>query len=414
MSADIKHFENIIKRRKDFPSLNREHNGIPLAYFDGPGGTQIPQAVIDSIVNYYKNSNSNTHGFFITTNETDAVIAGARKAMAEFLNAEGGHTISFGANMTSLNFSLSKGIARYLQPGDEILITQLDHEANRGPWLSLRENGIIVREVKLKADGRLDYDDFKEKINEDTRLVALGMASNALGTVNDIKQIRELTYKTGAWLLVDAVHYAPHFPIDVQKLGVDFLLCSVYKFYGPHVGVLYSKEGMLDMLQTDRLRTQEQHAPFSIETGTQNHAAFSGVSAAVDFIASFGEGKERRDRIVSSMQKIGEYEHYLAVMLYEGLLKIPGIKIYGPDFSSTHRAPTISFSLEGKNPVEVCTALGEKAICAWDGHFYALRAIEVLGLLEKGGVTRVGVSLYNTVDEVNRFLDNVKKIASAH
>lgn len=397
-------FKNIIERRKDFPSLKRTVNDVQLAYLDGPGGTQVPKQVIDAMVSYYENSNSNTHGYFATTKETDKVIEEARNAMKDFLVAESINEISFGQNMTTLNFSLSNAIGRLLNPGDEILITQLDHEANRGPWLNLRENGIIVREIKIKNDCTLDYDDLKEKLNERTRLVAVGIASNAFGTVNDIPLIRELTYKSGAWLMVDAVHYAPHFPIDVKALGVDFLICSAYKFYGPHVGILYAKEGLLDQLQPDRLRTQDQRAPNRIETGTLNHAALAGVKAAVDYISSIGTGKNKREKLVTAMERIHQYEFHLAALLYDGLKETAGVTVYGLSFESTQRAPTISFTLEGYDPVEVCTYLGEKGICAWDGNFYAIRPVEVLGLLEQGGLTRAGISLYNTEEDIKRFI----------
>lgn len=247
--------------RKDFPSLKRTYNNLPLAYFDGPGGTQIPKQVIDAIVNYYERCNTNTHGYFITSHETDQVIDQARDRMAAFLNAPSADCISFGANMTTLSYSLSKALLRMYKPGDEIVITELDHEANRAPWLSMKDHGIIIREVVLKNDGTLDYQDFKSKINNNTKLVAMGMASNALGTVNDIGPVRQWTKEVDANLLLDAVHYAPHFSIDVQMLDVDFLLCSAYKFYGPHVGILYSKNGLLDKLPTDCLRTQDQNAP---------------------------------------------------------------------------------------------------------------------------------------------------------
>src|SRR6478609_150261 len=264
--------------RSLFPSLQRLHNTQPLIYFDGPGGTQVPQSVIDAISNYYKRSNSNTHGEFITTNETDQIIRDMRYAVAALLGAENPETISIGQNMTTLNFALARGIARFLQPGDEVLITQLDHEGNRGPWLMLREFGMIVREVKVLPNGTLDYEDFAAKANERTRVIAMGLASNALGTVNNVKLGRELAYRSGAWLVLDAVAYAPHFEINVQELGCDFLLCSAYKFYGPHIGLLYSRPGLLDRLNTDRLRTAGQMAPDKIETGTLNHAAIAGVT----------------------------------------------------------------------------------------------------------------------------------------
>ena len=396
--------------RADFPSLRRLHHSQPLTYFDGPGGTQVPRSVIDAISSYYTTCNSNTHGCFITTRESDTMIQSTREAIAAFLNAPSTRCISIGANMTTLNFSLSKAVGRSLTKGDEVVITQLDHEANRGPWLALKEHGIVVREVSLKTDGTLDYDDMAAKINKRTRLLAMGLASNALGTVNDVARARELTAKVGAWLLLDAVHFAPHFSIDALALDTDFLLCSAYKFYGPHVGILYSREGLLDRLEPDRLMTQDQQAPFRIETGTLNHAAISGVKAAIEYIADLGVGQDLRSRLVSAFRTIGEHERSLAERLYEDLSSIRGITIYGPPFGSHLRAPTVSFTTRSKRAEEVCTQLGERGFCTWDGHFYAHRAIEVLGLLDRGGVTRVGISLYSTQDEVTRLIEEMKTI----
>ncbi len=398
--------------RQQFPALQRLYNGKPLVFLDGPAGTQVPQMTIDAISDYYKTSNANTHGQFITTHETDTMMEATRDSLAVFLGAEDGHTISFGQNMTTLNFSLSRAIARVLQPGDEILITQLDHEANRGPWLALRERGIVVREVRLRQDGVLDYDDFANKINERTRLVAMGYASNILGTVNDVHLIRELTYKVGAWLLLDAVHYAPHLPMNVQEIGCDFLLCSAYKFYGPHVGILYTRPGLLDRLPTDRLRTAYQHAPYSIETGTLNHAAIAGVQAAVQFIASLGKGASLREQLQSAMQNISVYERTMVQKLYNGLVKLKGIKIYGQGVDDISlRAPTLAVEVEGKRPEEICRMLAKHNICAWDGHFYAIRATEVLGLLEKGGVTRLGISVYTNEQEIDYTLEIFSALA---
>ncbi len=396
--------------RSQFPSLKRKPNNFPIIFLDGPGGTQVPDRVVNAISDYYKTSNANTHGEFITTHETDVVIAAMRTSMAALLGAENASTISIGQNMTTLNFALARGIARLLKPGDEVLITQLDHEGNRGPWLMLRDFGIKVREVKLLPDGQLDYDDFALKINENTRVVAMGMAANSIGTVNNVQKARELVYKHSAWLVLDAVHYAPHFSIDVQKLGCDFLLCSAYKFYGPHIGILYSRPGLLDRIPTDRLRTAGQTAPDSIETGTLNHAAIAGVTAAVDFLASLGNGTTLRERLVNAYQNIGEHERKLAIQLYEGLKKITGVKVIGQDFSSAHRAPTVSFTLEGKTPQQVCAHLATKNICAWDGNFYAIRAIEILGLLERGGVTRLGISVYNTSDDIESTLQQLRNL----
>jgi cysteine desulfurase family protein (TIGR01976 family) len=397
--------------RAQFPSLQRKHNNQPMVFLDGPAGTQVPQQVIDSITHYYKNSNANSHGTFITTNETDQVIHHMRTCMADLLGAESENSISIGQNMTTLNFALARAISRLLKPGDEVLITQLDHEANRGPWLTLRDVGVKVREVRLLPNGVLDYEDFTNKINENTRLVCMGMSANSIGTVNNFKFARELTYRYNAWLLLDAVHYAPHFSIDVQDIGCDFLLCSAYKFYGPHVGILYTKPGLLDRLPTDRLRTAGQTAPDAIETGTLNHAAIAGVAAAVEFLAGVGNGNTRREKIVNAYHKISTHEFVLASKLYEGLKAIPGVTMIGQDFSSNSRTPTLSFTMEGKTPTQVCEQLAKKNICAWDGHFYAIRAIESLGLLERGGVTRMGISIYNTVEEIDFTLAEVASIS---
>ena len=397
--------------REKFPSLHRMHNSFPMIFFDGPGGTQMPGEVIDAISDYYKTSNSNTHGEFITTRETDDMIRNARETIAVFLGAEGEETISFGQNMTSLNFSLAHGIGRILQAGDEILITQLDHEANRGPWLMLREYGIIVREIALLQNGQLDYEDLSKKINERTRLVAMGWASNALGTVNDVKRVRQLCYQYNAWLMLDAVAYAPHFAINVKETGCDFLICSAYKFYGPHMGILYSRPGLLNQIQTDRLITIEQRAPYCIETGTLNHAAIAGITAAIRFIASHGKGNNLRESLEDAYKQLGEHERGLAIRLWNGLKKTPGISLIGQNFDSEHRSPTVSFTMEDKTPAEVCAHLAKKNICAWDGHFYAIRAIQVLGLLEKGGVTRLGISFYNTQEEIDITLAEIKSLA---
>ncbi len=394
----------------DFPSLRREHNGRPLVYLDGPAGSQLPQSVIDAISNYYVTSNANTHGLFVTTHETDELMANVRTKMANFLGAEGPDTISFGQNMTTLCYSLSRAIGRTLKAGDEVLITQLDHEANRGPWLSLQELGATVQEVEMLPQGILDYDDFEKKVSDRTKVIAIGYASNLTGTVNDIKWARKLADKVGATLIVDAVHYAPHFPIDVINLGCEFLFCSAYKFYGPHVGILYSKPGALERLPTDRLITQDQGAPYLIETGTLNHAAFAGAGAAIDYIESFGEGDIPRDRLVSAMTAISHHEHTLGKQLFSKLSEIDGVDIRGLGFSEMNRTPTLSFYKEGITAEEVCKRLGERSICGWDGHFYAQRAVEKMGLLEKGGVTRLGISIYTTEEEIDYTVEVIREI----
>jgi len=403
-------FDNALIRLQ-FPALSRTDRGHTLAYFDGPGGSQVPQCVIEAISEYYRMRNANTHGAFITSRESDQMMDDARRTVATFLNAPSPDTISFGANMTSLNFMLSRAIGRMLVPGDEVLITQLDHEANRGPWLALRESGIEVREVRMLASGSLDYEDFSDKINERTRLVALGWASNALGTVNDIPLARKLTQDVGALLLVDAVHFAPHFAIDVMEHAVDFLLCSAYKFYGPHVGILYSRPNLLDQLQTDRLLTQDARAPYRIETGTLNHAAIAGVKAAVDFIASLGDGSTARERVVSAMESISDHEKVLANRLYDALKRNSKADIFGPGFH-VQRAPTVSFTLDGISPNQVATQLAEQGILVWDGDFYAARAVEILGLSTRGGLVRVGMSVYTAPEEVDRLIEEIERISA--
>ncbi len=278
------------RSRMDFPALLRPREGVELAFLDGPGGTQVPTAVIEAIGDLYASCNVNTHGNFPPSRELDRRMQIARETLATFLGAASAECISFGQNMTTLCFALSAAIGRILKAGDEVLITQLDHEANRGPWLRLEERGAVIREVRLKESGVLDAEDMAAKICARTRIFALGASSNALGTVNDIALARRLTREVGALLVVDAVHYAPHFPLDVKAMDPDFLLCSGYKFYGPHVGVLYSRPGALERLPIDRLSVQDPAAPYRIETGTLNHAAIDGLRAAVEYLAGWGAG----------------------------------------------------------------------------------------------------------------------------
>lgn len=391
--------------RKHFPSLFRKQGDKDVIFLDGPAGTQVPTQVMDAITEYYVRSNSNTHGFFRNTIETDEIILDARKHAAEFLGAEGPETISFGQNMTTLAYFLSYGFGRILKPGDEVIITQLDHEANRGPWLILEERGIKVVETNITMEGILDLEDFQSKLNSRTRLVAVGCASNALGTINDFAKIRKMTSEYDAKLILDAVHYAPHFPINVQEWQCDFLLCSAYKFYGPHVGILYSKPGELDQLPVDSLRTQDQVPPYKIETGTLNHAALAGVTAAVKFIKNIANEESSQD----AMDALAKHERVLLEKLYNGLSEIDAVKIQGPGLDYP-RTPTVVFTHENYRPEKVCELLGEEGIFAWDGHFYGIRPIEVLGLLDKGGVTRLGISMYTTEEEIEKTISTIAKI----
>jgi cysteine desulfurase family protein (TIGR01976 family) len=367
---------------------------------------------VDAIADVYASCNVNTHGNFAASREVDRRMEVARSVVATFLGAANGSCISFGQSMTTLCFNLSTAIGRTLAKGDEVLITQLDHEGNRSPWLMLKERGVVVREVRLMESGELDPADMAAKITPRTKLFAIGASANSLGTVNDIALARRLTREVGALLVVDAVHYAPHFPIDVHALGMDFLLCSGYKFYGPHVGVLYSRPGALDQLPTDRLSVQDPAAPYRIETGTLNHAAIDGVRAAVEYIASWGNGAALRERVVDAMTHISKYEHELASFYHDAVRRIPGVRVWGPDFAPGRlRAPTVSFSHDKVTAAQIAVSVGKQGICVWDGDFYAARPIEVLGLAERGGLLRTGISMYNTRDELSRLLAGIEELS---
>ena len=396
--------------RKQFPSLSRLVNNNKIIYLDGPAGTQVPQNVIDGVSDYYKTSNANVHGEFITSKETNKIMDSTRTKAASLLGAESASCISIGQNMTSLCFSLTHAFSKTFSAGDEVVITELDHEANRGPWKILEDVGVIIKEVNLLDDGTLDYEDFENKITNKTVLVAMGMSSNAIGTLNDFKRIRNFIKNKKCYFLLDAVHYAPHFSIDVKEFGCDFLLCSAYKFYGPHIGILYSKPSLLDKLDTDNLMVQNQNSPYKIETGTLNHAACNGVSKAIDFISTLGEGNTYRDKLVDAYKKLGAHEYKLASLLYKKLNTMEKITVIGKDFSNKKRTPTVSFTHKHKTPNEICKILGENNICAWAGHFYALKAIQKLKLEKIGGVTRLGICVYNTEEEIRKTIDLISKI----
>ena len=399
------------KTRDYFPSLNRVNSSNQqIIYLDGPGGTQVPIQVIEAISQYYLRSNANTHGEFITSQETDLVMDDLRFKVSVMLGAESPNTISIGQNMTTLNYSLARALSRKFKEDDEVIVTELDHEANRGPWMILKEVGVKIIEVNLMQNGTLDYSDFKSKINDKTVMVCMGMSSNALGTLNSFNKVKEYLKDRKCLFLLDAVHYAPHFSIDVKDLTCDFMLCSAYKFYGPHISFLYSKPGVLQELNPDRLVVQDQEAPYIIETGTLNHAACSGVSAAIDFISSLGQGSTYREKLESAYLQISDHEFSLAKHLYESLEGFNKTTVIGPDFSTRERTPTVSFVHSEYSPQEVCALLAKQNICAWHGHFYALKAIQQLGLESRGGVTRLGISLYNTRKEIDRVIEVIKSI----
>tara|TARA_Y100000022_G_C13233727_1_gene368729 strand:- start:82 stop:1296 length:1215 start_codon:yes stop_codon:yes gene_type:complete len=402
---------NSEKTREYFPSLNRVNaSNQQIIYLDGPGGTQVPIQVIEAISQYYLRSNANTHGEFITSKETDSIMDDLRFKVAAMLGAKSPNSISIGQNMTTLNYSLARALSKKFKEGDEVIVTELDHEANRGPWMILKEVGVKIIEVKLMQNGTLDYTDFKNKINEKTVMVCMGMSSNALGTLNNFKKVKEYLKGRDCFFLLDAVHYAPHFSIDVEKLDCDFMLCSAYKFYGPHISFLYSRPGVLQSLDPDRLVVQDQEAPYIIETGTLNHASCAGVSAAIDFISTLGQGESYREKLESAYLQISDHEFNLAKYLYESLDGFDKTTVIGPDFSSRERTPTVSFVHSDCSPQEVCAFLAKHNICAWDGHFYALKAIQQLGLESKGGVTRLGISLYNTKNEIDTVVEAIKAI----
>ncbi|NMP21803.1 cysteine desulfurase-like protein [Sulfobacillus harzensis] len=401
--------------RHEFPSLQRTGpDNLPLVFLDGPGGSQVPASVITAITNYYLNHNANTHGQYATSRESDAVILAARTAMAAMLGAEDPSCISFGQNMTTLNFFLSQAIGRTLNPGDEIIVTELDHDANVAPWLELEERGVIIKHVPVLPSAELDLDAFRALISDRTRVIAVGWASNAVGTVNPLVQIAEWAHEAQALLVVDAVHWAPHGLIDVSPLKPDALLCSAYKFFGPHVGVLYTRPGLLATLPTLRVRPQMPEAPERIETGTLNHAALEGVVAAVDFIAAFADDPDEslRTRIRQAMAHVYHYEHELASKLYRGLGAIPDVRVWGPPVGAQDRAPTISFTVRDRSSIEVAHALGERGILAWDGDFYAVTLVDRLGLRAQGGLVRLGLAPYNTRVEIERTLNTIEDIVT--
>lgn len=396
-----------------FPALSEEVAGRPAAYLDGPGGTQVPQQVIDAIGAYLAHSNANTHGGFLTSRRTDVTIAAAHAAMADLLGCAPHETV-FGANMTTLTFAVSRAIGRELGPGDEIVVTRLDHDANVAPWRALEERGVTIREVDVDVeDCTLDWADFEAKMSSRTRVVAIGYASNAVGTINDVARAVALARSVGALSYVDAVHYAPHGPLDVAALGCDFLACSVYKFFGPHVGVLYGKAEHLERLHPYKVRPASNASPERWMTGTQNHECLAGVTAAVDYLASLGAGPDRRAALVSAMTTIKEYERGLSERLVGGLLQVPGLSFYGIRDAERFdgRTPTVSFRLAGRTPRAVAEALGERGIFVWDGNYYALNLSERLGVEPAGGMVRVGLAHYNTAEEVDYLLATLGELA---
>src|SRR5579863_5787674 len=403
--------------RSQFPSVAQSVNGQPAVFFDGPGGTQVPQRVIDAISDYLKHDNANTAGAYATSRRTDSMIAGARSAMADFLGCDADEIV-FGPNMTSLTFAISRSIGRALGPGDEIVLTHLDHDANISPWRALEELGVSIRMAEIhEHDCTLDIDDLARKITDRTKLVAVGYASNAVGTINDVKRIIRLAHDRGAIAYIDAVHYAPHGPLDVRALDCDFLVCSTYKFFGPHMGVLYGKREHLNRLEPYKVRANTNAIPNRWEWGTLNHECIAGITACVDYLADLGRHANpsvstRRTALLAAYDAIQKHERGLMERLIRGLLAIPGLKLYGitDPAQFDHRCPTIAVRSKNHTPLELAIRLGERGFFTWDGNYYALNLTERLDVEKDGGFLRIGLAHYNTAEEVERLLAALRDI----
>ncbi|MEY2563186.1 MAG: hypothetical protein QOH88_1379 [Verrucomicrobiota bacterium] len=407
-------FASLEEIRRCFPALERRQNNRPVAYFDGPGGTQVPRAVVEAMTDYLFHHNANTHWAYPSSAETDAIIENARQALADFLGASPDE-IAFGANMTTLTFHLGRALGRRYHPGDEIVITELDHHANVAPWRALeQERGVVVRLARMiPATGQLDWDHFAQQVNARTRLVAIGAASNALGTITDVRRAAAMAHAVGAQIFVDAVHYAPHALIDVREMDCDFLSCSAYKFYGPHIGVLYGKRDLLSALDFPKLLPAPDNAPERAETGTQNHEGIAGAGAAVDFLASLaGNGGARRERLRKTFAALHERGRELLTQLWDGLSRIDGVSLYGPT-PDQPRTPTLAFNVDGVSSTDVSIKLADLGVFTSNGDFYATTIIERLGHATDG-VVRAGCSCYTTSVEVERLIEAVRAVANSH
>ena len=405
--------------RAQFPSLQLQVNGYPAAFLDGPAGTQVPKQVMDAVQSYFLNSNANTCGAFATSRSNDAIIASARAAMADFFNCDKDEIV-FGQNMTTITFALSRAIGRELNSGDEIVVTTLDHDANVAPWRALAERGVVIRQVGIReSDCTLDLEDLKKKITAKTKLVAVGYASNAVGTINPVAEITKLAHAAGALMFIDAVHYAPHGPIDVRALDCDFLVCSPYKFFGPHMGTLYGRREHLLRFRPYKVRPAPDSLPDRWETGTQVQELIAGIGAAVDYLAELGRrcdptAKDRRSALLAAYCATRQHEMALLSRLVQGLLAIPGLRFFGiSDPKQFHqRCSTVSLRLTNYTPTEIATFLGERGIFTWDGNYYALNLTERLGVEAIGGLLRIGLVHYNTLEEVDRLLAALQDIAA--
>ena len=409
--------------RRQFPALERIHNGYPVAYFDGAGGTQTPRPVVDAVADYLLNHNANTHWEYPSSHETDAIIESARHAFADFLNASA-NEIVFGPNTTTMIYHLSRALGRSLGPGDEIVITELEHHANVAPWQALEiERGVRLNICQMDPEsGQLDWNDFERLVTKKTRVVSFGAGCNALGTVNDYRRAVEMAHSVGALALVDAVHYAPYFLCDVKAADCDFLTCSAYKFYGPHVSVFYGKKDLLESIDFPKLEPAPNTAPERAEMGTQSHEGIAGAAAAVDFYASLVGGKgvppvnlaqdaraTRREQLQSAFSGLRAHSSAQVQHLWESLTKISGVRLYGPP-PDVDRTPTVSFIVKDVPSTEVARRLAERGLFASHGDFYAQTVIERLGLAPEG-LVRVGCACYTSDEEVERLIEAVKEIS---
>ena len=396
---------NVDDIRSHFPALQRVHNGKPVAYFDGPGGTQVPRVVAEAMTAYLFEHNANTHWSYPTSIETDAILFASREAVGDLLGCSAREVV-FGANMTTLTFHLSRTLGRTWEAGDEVVITELDHHANVAPWRALeRERGVVIRVAKMIAEsGQLDYEHLASVVGPKTKLVAVGGASNAIGTVNDLERVRAIA--KDALLFVDAVHLAPHELVDVRRIGCDFLACSSYKFYGPHAGILFARRELLESLPFPKLEPAPDSAPERAETGTQNHEAIAAIGAVIDFLASLsGTSGSRRERLSATYAELHSRGHVLTRGLWDGLSSIDGVRLYGPD-PTQKRTPTVGFTVTGVDCDAVVRHLAEQAVFASHGDFYASTVVQNLGC--GGALIRAGAAAYTTMEEVERLVEAVR------
>lgn len=405
--------------RRQFPALQESYNGKPAIFFDNPGGTQVPTRVIEAVTEYYTRRNANTHGNFATSDLSDQVLDHARQASADLLGAET-QEIVFGNNMTSLTFALMHSLKAEFGPQDEIVVTRLDHDANVAPWLMLAEDtGAKVQFCDVDVENcTLDMEHMQSLINPRTKLVAVGYASNAMGTINDVKKVIDWAHAVGAYTFVDAVQYAPHGLIDVKALDTDFLACSAYKFFGPHVGILYGKRSHLERLRAYRVRPAGNALPGKWETGTKNHEGLAGTGAAIEYIADLGVqyggaslSDTRRNKLKAAWNVTWQYEQVLIDRLITGLTSLPGVRLYGISnrFDWDKRVATVSIRKEGTTPKQLQQALAKENIFAWEGNFYAVSISERLGVEQSGGLVRIGLAHYNTTQEIDKCLQVIER-----